>query len=427
MQSEVIMQEALRLIKELQAVSSAKAKAVILQENSHNETFKRILYYACHPRLTYKVAEDRLRTRPMNNEDFHRFNDLWEVCDCLARNKAVSNLLLDGVLHFLWRQPDDIRELYTQIVAKTLRLGVTHKSINKAIPGLFPEWEVQQAYPIEKHPLKEGTWFALTQKLNGVRCTYYRGQLIARSGEPFVGLNHIADELFQWPDLVFDGELTLKDKGDLSDNEAFRVATGIINSDDEDKSRICFTIFDMLPADEFDAGGSRESYADRRVRLGSMADALALAEHVSVLPLLYVGNDQSKVDELLDRMIEEDKEGLMLNLDEPYKCKRHSGILKVKRFYTMDLPIIRIEEGSGKYAGTTGALIVDYKGNEVGVGTGLTDEQRRFFWEFKDTYVGVLAEVKYKEISCDKKTGAESLQFPVFVRLRTDKEQVSYG
>lgn len=420
------MQEAIKLIQQLQAAKGAKEKAQILSENKDNEIFKRILYYAFHPRLTYKVSEDRLNEIYVG-EDFHKFADIFEICDTLARNKAVSNLLLTGVLSFLRRQPEEECEIYKQMLAKTLRLGVTHKSINKSIPGLFPEWNVQQAYPIEKHPLKEGTWFALTQKLNGVRCTYYRGQLVARSGEPFTGLDHIADELSSWPDLVFDGELTLKDKGDLSDNEAFRVATGIINSDDEDKSRICFTIFDVLPVDEFDTGASREGYADRRVRLGSMADALALAEHVSVLPLLYVGTDQSKVDELLDRMVTEDKEGLMLNLDEPYRCKRHSGILKVKRFYTMDLPIIRIEEGSGKLTGTTGAIVVDFKGNEVGVGTGLTDEQRTWFWENRDDVVGALVEVKYKEISYDKKTGAESLQFPVFVRLRTDKDQVSYG
>jgi len=35
--------------------------------------------------------------------------------------------------------------------------------------------------------------------------------------------------------------------------------------------------------------------------------------------------------------------------------------------------------------------------------------------------------VKYKEVSYDKSTGAESLQFPVFVGIRNDKEGVSYG
>lgn len=426
------MKQALAAIHELQEARGSKEKQAVLQKHKDNEEFKRLLYYACHPRLTYKISGAVLATEMSKCwGDFKSestFKSIFEVCESLAGRKAVDDATLRDVALFMLNCDTATEvQVYAQIIPKTLRLGVTYKSINKAIPGLFPEWNVQQSYPIDKYPLKEGTWFALTQKLNGVRCTYYRGQLIARSGEPFVGLDHIADELSRWPDLVFDGELTLKDKGGLSDNEAFRTATGIINSDDGDKSRICFTIFDMLPADEFDAGESVECYIDRRARLGGVATVLKTSEHVSVLPVLYVGVDQRAIDKLLDRMVAEDKEGLMVNLDVPYRCKRHSGILKVKRFYTMDLPIIRIEEGSGKYAGTTGALVVDYKGNEVGVGTGLTDEQRRFFWEFKDTYIGVLAEVKYKEISYDKKTGAESLQFPVFVQLREDKDQVSYG
>ena len=52
----------------------------------------------------------------------------------------------------------------------------------------------------------------------------------------------------------------------------------------------------------------------------------------------------------------------MVNLDVPYKRKRHNGILKVKRFYTMDLPIIECEEGSGRLAGTLGAFVLNYKG-----------------------------------------------------------------
>lgn len=425
------MREVLVAIKELQEAKGSKAKTAVLYKNRQNEMFKRTLYYACHPRLTYKVSDKILVTamdKYKNNVGVRsRFSGLFDVCDELSNRKAMDDATLkDVALFMLERDTASEMELCFQIVTKTLRLGVTAKSINKAIPGLIPEWDVQQSYPIDKHPLKEGTWFALTQKLNGVRCTFYRGQLIGRSGEPFEGLDHISDELSHWPDLVFDGELILKDKGDLSDNEAFRAATGIINSDG-DKSRICFTIFDVLPADEFDAGESGKTYRYRREQLDQMHGVFYGSENVFILPALYQGYEQSKIYELLDQMVAEDKEGLMVNLGTTYKCKRHSGILKVKRFYTMDLPIIRIEEGSGKYAGMAGALIVDFKGNEVGVGTGLNDDQRRLFWESRDDYVGILAEIKYKEISSDKKTGAESLQFPVFVRLRTDKNEVSYG
>ena len=101
--------------------------------------------------------------------------------------------------------------------------------------------------------------------------------------------------------------------------------------------------------------------------------------------------------------------------------------MKVKRFYTMDLPIVGVEEGTGRLEGTLGALILDYKGNHVRVGSGFTDDQRTAIWRDVDNTVGCLCEVKYKEISKDKNTWLESLQFPVFVRLRKDKTDISFG
>lgn len=165
----------------------------------------------------------------------------------------------------------------------------------------------------------------------------------------------------------------------------------------------------------------------RRAFLDQLHRFIPQDGRVSILPVLYHGKDQNKISELLEQMVREDKEGLMVNLDVPYQCRRHNGILKVKRFYTMDLRILRCEEGSGRLAGTLGAFVLDYKGNEVKVGSGFTDEQRATFWQGKDDLPGLLCEVKYKEISSDKNTGAESLQFPVFVSIRTDKTEVSFG
>lgn len=418
------MKQALEALLELQQAEGSNAKKEVLAAYKDNEEFRNLLYYACHPRLTYKLSEKTLKVSAPHPLDYIDFKNFFVVCETLSKRDSMSNWLLHSVIAWIANSGEAWeRELYRLILTKTLRLGVTHKTINKVIPGLFPEWEVQQAYPIEKYPLKEGEWFAVTEKLNGVRCTYYRGQLIARSGEVFEGLDHIAHELDTHPGWVFDGELTLKDKTGLSDNEAFRKATGILNSDG-DKSDVKFTIFDIVDVGDFDSGDFSDRYSFRR-RLMDAVDFKS--PNVSVLPCLYQGTDQTEIDRLLERMVAEDKEGLMVNLDVPYKCKRHSGILKVKRFYTMDLPILRAEEGSGKYAGMLGNLVVDYKGNEVGVGSGFTDEQRKTLWECRDFLPSTLVEVKYKEISKNKQTGAESLQFPVFVGLRKDKTEVSYG
>lgn len=426
------MRNAVNAVLQLQNTSGAIAKKKIIADNKGNEYFCKLLYYALHPLLTYKISERTLRKpMPYNASITLTMTNIFEICEALSQRKALDDATVYQIKGFLESQPEQEKELYTRILSKTLRLGVTAKTVNKVIPGLIPEWEVQRAYPIEKYPIKDGTWFSLTQKLNGVRATYYRGHLYARSGEVYESLDHIIDELEKFGDLglAFDGELTLLDNGGLSDNEAFRVATGIINSESDDKTRVCFTIFDVIPADEFANGESEKGYKERRGVLDELAQTALFkdAQYIKILEVLYQGTDQSKIDELLERMVREDKEGLIANLDVAYKCKRHSGILKVKRFYTMDLPIIRCEEGAGRLADTLGALVLNYKGNEVNVGTGFTDTERAIYWAAKDKLTDLLCEVKYKEISYDKKTGAESLQFPVYVCLRTDKTEASYG
>lgn len=423
-------------IYKLQSITGANAKCEFIKAHRDDIYFKRFLYFALNPMLTYNISK-KSTDKLMAEENFDGqklifFNDIFECCEHLSRLRGMDDATLRQVKMLLnVKYPEmDERDLYIQLLSKKVRLGIAAKTINKIIPNLIPEWEVQQAYTVEKYPLKEGTEFWLTQKLNGARATLYEGQLLARSGMPYKGLEHITDAL-SWlrvAGFVSDGELTLKDKGDLSDNEAFRVSTGILNSDNVNKTVICYTIFDMIPVKDFDALKPQVTYRYRRDILNQFAERIADTDGaVKVLPVLYHGTDQSKIEELLEQMVREDKEGLMINTDAPYRRTRHKGILKVKRFYTMDLPIIRCEEGTGRLSGTLGAFVLKYKENEVKVGSGFTDEQREQFWNNRDDMEGLLCEVKYKEISQDKGTGLESLQFPVFVGIRTDKTEVSYS
>lgn len=423
-------------IYKLQSITGANAKCEFIKAHRDDTYFKRFLYFALNPMLTYNISK-KSTDKLMAEENFDGqklifFNDIFECCEHLSRLRGMDDATLRQVKMLLnVKYPErDERDLYIQLLSKKVRLGIAAKTINKIIPNLIPEWEVQQAYTVEKYPLKEGTEFWLTQKLNGARATLYEGQLLARSGMPYKGLEHITDAL-SWlrvAGFVADGELTLKDKGDLSDNEAFRVSTGILNSDNVNKTVICYTIFDMIPVKDFDALKPQVTYRYRRDILNQFAERIADTDGaVKVLPVLYHGTNQSKIEELLEQMVREDKEGLMINTDAPYRRTRHKGILKVKRFYTMDLPIIRCEEGTGRLSGTLGAFVLKYKENEVKVGSGFTDEQREQFWNNRDDMEGLLCEVKYKEISQDKGTGLESLQFPVFVGIRTDKTEVSYS
>lgn len=61
-------------------------------------------------------------------------------------------------------------------------------------------WNVQLAHSINDHPIAPGQWFTLTQKLNGVRGTFYRGEVLGRNGTCYTGLEHIAKALAPYTD-----------------------------------------------------------------------------------------------------------------------------------------------------------------------------------------------------------------------------------
>ena len=190
------------------------------------------------------------------------------------------------------------------------------------------------------------------------------------------------------------------------------------------KEELKMIIFDVLPKDEFDNKASKETYKTRKQHLLDLKQYKT--ENIDIVEMFYEGTDQSEIWKWLDYAEEHDMEGLMLSLNAPYECKRTKNLIKIKKFFDLDLQIVDYEEGTGRNKGKLGAFVVDFKGNKVKVGSGFSDSERDKFWNDRDDLVGRVITVKYKEISKDKKTGLESLQFPVFCGLREIGKEVSY-
>ena len=109
----------------------------------------------------------------------------------------------------------------------------------------------------------------------------------------------------------------------------------------------------------------------------------------------------------------------MVNLcDAKYEFKRTNALLKCKKFQSLDLEVIDLEEGSGRLAGTLGAILVRYKGgNIVKVGSGFSDEERKLYWLQPDLILNKIVEIKYFEESSSGDGAAKtySLRFPTWV------------
>ena len=107
----------------------------------------------------------------------------------------------------------------------------------------------------------------------------------------------------------------------------------------------------------------------------------------------------------------------MLNfINAPYEIKRSKHLMKLKFTAEITLKVIDIVEGSDSFEGTTGALIVDYNGHRVGVGSGLSMYERNAIWANKDYYIG--KEVELDTFGESKNAhGGISLNCPIFKRF----------
>lgn len=429
------MNKVKKIFNLLKSTNSKIEKQNIIRENKDNEKFTDTLVFLLSPYVLTGLSVKKINKkvqRSVYTDDFDPNRFSWEtIRDYLMEHNTGTDNDIAKVQDFINKQPADMQDFYVGLITKTLKLGCDAKIINAVIPNLIPTFNVMLGTPMEKCKIKNGEWFSISQKLNGNRAVFVNGKMMSRQGKEFIGLEHIIDDIHQVTvdSVVFDGELVGKNTEGLSDSENFQKSTGIANSKDTDKTSLKYVIFDTVRLDEFQNGISNFTYKDRRNLLLLLKEKIAEKhlENIEVVPMFYEGVDQSEIPKWLEYAEEHDYEGCMINLDRPYECKRVKHLQKVKAFKDIDLRCISVNEAeTGKYKGTLGSITCTYKNGTVDVGSGFTDEQRDYYYNNPDEIVNKIVTVKYKEATTNK-NGGESLQFPVFITVRFDKDEPSYN
>ena len=370
------------------------------------------------------------------------------------------------VVHqYIQNQPEELHDFIEKVVTKSLKLGVTAKTVNAVYgEGFIPVFEVQLAKSIDKLDAEKlkGLLGFITLKLDGHRTLAqisfdgFDGigvpvtigeqvriggsvnvNFFTRQGKPVAGMTDVATSIFNsfdwnklakvYPEGLFlDGEILITES-DKPKEEWFNETSKIIRKDGE-KSNLTYHVFDIVGVDEFfQDKKSILTYKDRRNMLNDLFLDNPDAAGIELVPVLMesndVYNDLEIIYKLFDEQVALGEEGLMLNLDTPYECKRHNGLLKIKPTKSADLEIIGFEPGAPytKYENTLGALIMDFEGVPVKFGSGLTDELRDEIWNNQDKYLGAIGEIQYTSYSKNQNNDEISLRFPRFKGIRTDK------
>ena len=429
------MLEVIKLFKQIQNTSSLNDKKAIITANKDNELFKKCLAFLLNTNITTGISDSKLKRVNENytkDKATVKLNTFEEVMDYLIENNIGRDEDIANVKGFIYDHytPNDEFMFYAQMITKKYCLGADKKLVNSCIPNLVPAFDVMLGTSIEKCKLNGDEWISITQKLNGTRCSFIGNKCMTRQGKEYIGLQHIIDDLIAlgYEDSFIDGELRYKNEEGLSDSESFQKGTGIAMSKDKEKTQLKLIVFDVFPLDEFWAGKSTNTYSKRRKALNLLDIQIQDmgCKNVEVVRQLYAGTDHSEIWRWLDIAEENDWEGVMINLDSHYECKRTKNLIKVKKFFSCDIRCTNIEEGSGRNKGKLGALVCDYKGFEVRVGSGFSDVDRKHFWLHPEDVVGHIVSVKYKEETSNK-DGGISVQFPVFEAVRFDKDEPSYN
>ena len=424
-----------RVCESLKTNTARTIKEDIIRDNMFYSDFQLLLKFLFDNNITTGIDIKKLEKPLKSGLTCVPMNTFEELLDYVKTHNTGRDIDIVNVLCTIMNLTGDdssYERFLKEIVTKSLRLGIDAKTINKVYDYEFiPTFDVQLGTPIDKVTLNGDEEIFISQKLNGTRCVFYNGKLWSRTGKEYTGCQHIIDDINALCDeyianeVVFDGELVLKNCG-LSDSEAFQKGTGIANSDNETKEELEYVIFDCISKQVFENKGISSKYGARRASLeGTVTNGINNLElkNIRVVPFFYRGYNHENIWKYLDYAEANDMEGIIINLDTPYEFKRTKSLIKVKKFYDIDLECIDIEPGvKGKYKNTLGNIVCRYKDGEVRVGSGFTEELRNYYWNNPDAIIGKIVSVKYKEATKNK-NGTESLQFPVFLAVREDKEK----
>lgn len=424
------MENVINIINQLRSESSTNGKIAILKANSDNELLQKILEYTYNPFKKYGMSEKTVN--PVNNASFTI--NVFKLLDILSESN-INDSLKATANSFIGSFNQKEQELYKCMLLKDLKIGVNSKTINKVWKDLIPSFNVMLADKyFEKQQKVKGKEFIITQKLDGSRFVIIKDNTgivncYTRQGQLVEGLVEFEEDFKLIPaNTVIDGEVLLSKQG-LHSKDLYRETMKEFRKKG-DKHGLILNAFDILTFDEFKIGKSITPCKIRKQQLHDLINNNSFTNIIEV-PIRYIGKDEDIIIKLLDEAVENEEEGVMVNLAEAsYECKRTTNILKAKKFQSCDARVIDVIEGTGKNVGKLGAITiqfeVDGKLYTCDCGSGFNDSDREMYYNNKGLLLNKIVEIGYFEISQNSKTKEYGLRFPTWRnRIRNDKDEIS--
>lgn len=400
-------------------------KLGIIKEFSNDTEVMQALRYTYTPYKQYYVSSKNCKKRSDLVANERNYNTLFDLLDDLSSRKITGHRAIAEVNKFVEvnRQYED---LIWSIIDRNLKTRSTTQMINKIVPGLIPTFDVALADTYKEETKKKVNWrdnWYVSRKLDGVRCIIYidetgEPRFFSRAGKEFDTLGKIAEQLkkYNLRKIVLDGEICMVDE---NGNEDFQSIIKEIKRKDHTIQTPKFLVFDILHQDEFDSCTSERIFSERQSELSLFFSQYNFDGFIGQVEQTLIQSDED-LQARMDYATQHGWEGLMLRKDAPYQGKRSSDIMKVKKFHDAEYVVIGTEnavnrvivEGREVEEEMMRNIVIEHQGNRVQVGSGFTQEQKRYYYEHPEEIIGKTVTVQYFEETTDQ-NGNHSLRFPV--------------
>lgn len=436
-------------LKAIQNESGTLNKQSILQQNASNDALKNLLYLAYNPYIQFYIKKiPKVAPQGVGTYETHYVNFL-DLLGKLSHREITGNAAIEAVKTFLSDCFSDEQVWYSRVLGKDLKIGLADKGINKVFSQLIPMYEVMLADKIDPDKLDDPKIIkvlpermTIQYKIDGYRLNIHRPTddeviIRTRNGKTVSGYDELEESAKHLPvGYVYDGEIVAPEMLKWINQNIISGGTSEANRDffsetmshafskESDKKGV-FIVFDVVPINDWIVHRCDMDYEERFHLLQRLVQPLELPNITPITSSqVFLKVDKNTIPKILDlfhQFISQGWEGAMIkDLDAPYQWKRTKALLKMKLMDTVDLPVMEMYEGTGKYTNMMGGVYCDYKGNKLGVGSGFTDEQRQKFWSDPNQIVGKTIEVAYQAETTNKH-GQKSLSFPIFKQVRNDK------
>ena len=419
------MPKILEIINQLENNNSRNFKIEYLQKHKDNMDLKQVCFLALDPftqfyirKIPNYIPNDRFDpNQPISLKE--AMNELGMLSSRTHTGHAGIKFLTD-VLNSL---SIDNAKVIERIIEKDLKCGVAASTVNKVWPGLITEYPVMLCTPFNEKFLKkikfpayvqtkeDGMRFNAIVESNKVSFRSRNGKLISLEGSP------IETDFTYFGDGVYDGELLV---GSLDR----KTGNGILNKavkgkiSVEEAAMVRAVIWDFIPLEDFYKGYCSVPYKDRLYVVQYNYNSAEPKNIISIKNQIVDNPEEATIAFL--KALERKEEGIILKgSDIPWEDKRSTQQIKYKNELECDLKITGIKEHT-EVKGTLGAFELSDETDtlEVSCGSGLSELQRKKYWDTK--MIGKIVSLKYNERIKNKK-GKESLFLPIFIEIRDDK------